>query len=107
MPTYVYECPLGHQTEYVCRIADRPESIACKHFIDEQATMCQEQMRQVIITAPAIQGDEPPAWMREFADSRPEARFRGQKKIENRTDYKHYLKEKGLRPTDGPNLSEV
>ena len=111
MPQYIYECwECGHQTEIVCRIADRPETMPCTYAYDTY--QCPGEMRQ-IITAPAIQGDEPPPWMREFADTRPEARTnkRTGKQvnpvIESRTDYKRYMKDKGLRPTDGPNLSEV
>lgn len=29
MPTYTYRCPLDHETEHVCRMADKPESIPC------------------------------------------------------------------------------
>lgn len=108
MPIYQYECgTCGYSIEYTCRVAERPETMPCD--LD-----CEGQMRQVI-TAPAIQCDEVVnvPWLREFADTRPEARLNqrtGKNKmpvIENRGDYRRYMKEKDLRPADGPNLSEV
>ena len=110
MPLYDYQCDCcGHTIEYSCRIADRPESIACPDC------PAPEGMRQIIGVPAAIQVDtaQNVPWLREFADTRPEARLNqrtGKNKmpvIENRGDYRRYMKEKDLRPADGPNLSEV
>lgn len=108
MPLYDYECSTcGYRIEHACSIADRPETMPCD--LD-----CEGYMRQVL-TAPAIQCDDAVnvPWLREFAETRPEARLNQRigapkmKIIESRADYRKYLKEKDLRPADGPNLSEV
>ena len=99
MPLYEYFCDRCDQvTEHFFKIAERPDSFPCpcggvNHFQ---------------ISCPAIQCDDAVnvPWIREFAETRPEARF-NRKTIQTRTEYKEHLKEKGLRPADGHNLSEV
>jgi predicted nucleic acid-binding Zn ribbon protein len=114
VPLYDYQCrKCGYQIEYACPVAERPQSMPCDRPLGDGSD-CKGEMRQ-IITAPAIQVDtaQDVPWLREFAETRPEARLNqriGKEKmqtIETRGDYRRYLKEKDLRPADGPNLSEV
>lgn len=99
MPIYEYYCKLcGKGSDEFFKIADRPMMIPCQ---------CGGK-KEFIISAPQVQIDtaQDVPWIREFAGSRPEAMF-GKKTIETRGEYKKYLDSNGLRPSDGPNISEV
>lgn len=99
MPTYLYKCPeCGCQIDHICRIKDRPEAIPCPRH-------CLGMMTQVI-TAPTLKLSDAVnvPWIRRAMNYlEPEHA----NKYDTREKYQGYLKEKGLRPTDGINLSEV
>lgn len=85
MPAYDYLCPCGEQQEHFFRVADKPDTVPCK--CGGKAT------KQLSIGG--IQGDELPVWARH-----PHAmgclQSAGEKPIETRSEYKRYLKERGI-----------
>lgn len=99
MPIYEYKCSCGRVLVALRSIKDRENPVDCDRcggkaeFVISSPTVLLDTIRDV-------------PWLRDFARTRPEARF-GKKQIETRTEYKKYLKDNDLRPADGINLSEV
>lgn len=100
MPIYEFACDVcGNTTEAHFHLADKPEAISCPH--------CPGTAQSIISkTAIFIDTVRDVPWLSDFASKRKEARF-GAKPIETRTEYKQYLKDNDLRPTDSENLTEV
>ena len=104
-PLYDFECQTcGVTSELFFKMAERPDWIACPLLCDGHAKR--------IISAPALQLDDGCTWIPDAAlavsQEHRYAKYGGEGKIENRTQFKGFMKDHpNIRPCDGPNLSEV
>ncbi len=109
MPVYLYRCEdCDHETEIIFKIADRPEYLVCGREGDPfegPSFPCSGIMYQVI-TAPTLKLSDAAnvPWIRRAMNYlEPEKA----EQYDTRQKYQAYLDDKGLRPADGHNLSEI
>lgn len=102
MPQYEYQCrTCGHKADFAFRIADRPVAIPCP-------LVCMGQMVQNI-TAPTLKCSDAVnvPWIRRAMNYLEPGHEQSGNPIDTRAKYQAYLDDRGLRPADGQNLSEV
>lgn len=86
MPTYVYRCPKCRQeVEHFCRIDDRPDALPCP--------LCGVMAGRIVSFQGGLE-TETASWIDD--NLRGALQGDGERPIETRSQYKTYLKEKGI-----------
>ena len=86
MPLYEFECQCGKISEDFFRVAECPDSIDCE---------CGKKAKKILSMRGGIQTDNDVTWLPSAVDVlQPDY----EQRITTRTEYKKYLKEKGLQP---------
>jgi len=86
MPIYAWNCALHGEFESFYKMADKPKQAPCPD--------CGAESRQVL-TIGGVEGDELPPWFR-HEHARGCLQSSGEKPIESRSEYKKYLRDRGI-----------